>query len=81
MVTGQLALADGRKLGSDSIAVLSTGDTVMLMASDDDVELVLLGGDAVKDNIIFDGPFVMDTEERIAQAYEDYRSGKMGQLV
>lgn len=81
VVIGQLALADGRKLGSESIAVLSTGNSVTLTASDADVELVLLGGDTIKDNLIFDGPFVMDTEERIVQAYEDYHSGKMGQLV
>lgn len=81
VVIGQLALPDGSKLGSESIAVLSTGNSVTLTASDADVELVLLGGDTIKDNIIFDGPFVMDTEERIVQAYEDYHSGKMGQLV
>jgi quercetin 2,3-dioxygenase len=26
------------------------------------------------------GPFVMNTNEEIAQAIEDYRSGKMGQI-
>jgi len=81
VVIGQLALPDGSKLGSESIAVLSTGNSVTLTASDADVELVLLGGESIKDNLIFDGPFVMDTEERIVQAYEDYHSGKMGQLV
>lgn len=81
VVIGKLALDDGHTLGADAIAVLSEGDSVTLRAGDSDVELVLLGGETLKDDIIFDGPFVMDTKERIVQAYQDYHSGKMGVLV
>lgn len=81
VVIGKLALANGQTLGADGIAIFSEGDSVTLTASDSDVEFVLLGGEAVKHDLIFDGPFVMDTEERIVQAYQDYHSGKMGTLV
>ncbi len=81
VVIGKLALPDGGTLGADAIAILSDGDTVTLIAGDSDVDLALLGGETLQDDIIFDGPFVMDTEERIVQAYQDYHSGKMGHLV
>lgn len=81
VVIGKLALPNGGTLGADAIAILSDGDTVTLTAVDSDVELALLGGETLKDDVIFDGPFVMDTEERIVQAYQDYHSGKMGHLV
>lgn len=80
VVIGHLALPEGQTLGADAIGILSAGDTVTLAASDRDVEFVLLGGDTLKDDIIFDGPFVMDTKERIVQAYRDYHSGQMGYL-
>lgn len=81
VVIGKLALADGQSLGADGIGVFSDGDSVTLTASDSDVELVLLGGETLKDDLIFDGPFVMDTKERIRQAYQDYHTGNMGTLV
>lgn len=78
---GELAMDDGDTLAPGRIAILADGNSVTLKAGDKDADCMLLGGDAVKDNIIFDGPFVMDTEERIIQAYRDYRSGKMGSLT
>lgn len=78
VMVGKLVVSDGQTLSADGIALLSDGDSVHLTAGDCDVELVLLGGEVLNDPIIFDGPFVMDTHERIAQAYHDYHNGKMG---
>lgn len=77
---GKLLLDDNRTLGSDGLAVLSDGDSIHLRTADEAVELAILGGKPVVGDIVFDGPFVMDTPERIRQAYQDYRSGKMGVL-
>lgn len=78
---GQLPLGHGELLGSEGLAVFGAGDTVKLSAGDAPVELALLGGVPAEGPILFDGPFVMDTPERLRQAYEDYHSGKMGTLV
>lgn len=78
---GQLPLGHGELLGSEGLAVFGAGDTVKLSAGDAPVELALLGGAPAEGPILFDGPFVMDTPERLRQAYEDYHSGKMGTLV
>ena len=40
----------------------------------------LLGGAPVQGAVLFGGPFVMDTPERLAQTKRDFASGKMGRL-
>lgn len=77
---GRLVVDDERTLGVEGLAILSDGDEVVLQASDEAVELALLGGEPAEGPILFDGPFVMDTIERLQQAYSDYHSGKMGTL-
>lgn len=81
VAAGSLKLANGQNLSADAIALLGDGEQVVLQAGEAGATVALIGGEAVRDPLIFDGPFVMDTPERIAQAYADYRTGKMGHLV
>lgn len=41
---------------------------------------IVLSGEPLDEPVIAAGPFVMNTEEEINQAYEDFRSGKFGTL-
>ncbi|MGZ5489528.1 MAG: pirin-like C-terminal cupin domain-containing protein, partial [Nitrososphaeraceae archaeon] len=43
------------------------------------LELLLIGGTPLREPIVRYGPFVMNTQQEIHQAIEDYRSGKIGQ--
>lgn len=77
---GRLPLENNSTLGSEGLAVFSDGDEVELHSGSDPVEFAILGGEKAEGPILFDGPFVMDTKERLLQAYQDYHSGKMGTL-
>lgn len=43
-------------------------------------EHILLGGTPAEEPILFGGPFVMDTPERLQQAQRDFYAGRMGTL-
>jgi quercetin 2,3-dioxygenase len=48
-----------------------------------ETDAVVLLGHALPLNepVVAQGPFVMNTEEEIVEAYQDYREGKFGQWV
>lgn len=53
------------------------GDSISFEASDDAV--VILGHAApFNEPMVAQGPFVMNTQEEIMQAYRDYQAGKFG---
>jgi redox-sensitive bicupin YhaK (pirin superfamily) len=56
------------------------GDSVVLKASKD-TRYIVLSGEPIGEPIVAQGPFVMNTEQEIMEAYQDTRNGKMGELV
>lgn len=64
---GQLALFD------------RTGDRITLQANDDAVVL-LLSGEPIDEPIVGHGPFVMNSEQEIHQAFSDFHSGRFGRM-
>ncbi|MDW5441809.1 pirin family protein [Polaromonas sp. SM01] len=71
----------GAPLGPGVLALLSSGSSLTLTATPDQgADVALLGGALVDGAILFAGPFVMDTPERLAQAKRDFASGAMGRL-
>ena len=44
------------------------------------IDIILFGGEEYADAIVAGGPFVMNTQEEIAQAYKDFHNGKYGQI-
>ncbi|WP_053147523.1 pirin family protein [Pseudomonas sp. Pf153] len=64
---GQLALFD------------RSGDRITLQANDDAVVL-LLSGEPIDEPIVGHGPFVMNSEQEIHQAFSDFHSGRFGRM-
>ncbi len=77
---GALKLSDGRDLGESGLAVYGRdGDAIRLTAAGDTIAL-LFGGEPIDEPIARHGPFVMNTQEEIIHAIDDYRAGRMGHL-
>lgn len=75
------AEAGGARLSAGDLAILSPGTQVCIAASGDEaVEVALIGGQPVQGEVLFSGPFVMDTPERLEQAKRDFTAGRMGRL-
>lgn len=72
---------DGTLLSKGMLGNLGDGTRLRITATGTaPVELALLGGLPVQGEVLFSGPFVMDTPERLAQAKRDFAQGKMGRL-
>lgn len=55
------------------------GDSVELEANTDATVLVL-SGEPIDEPVVGQGPFVMNSEQEIRQAFDDFRSGRFGQM-
>ena len=56
------------------------GDTIQINALED-TRFLLLAATPLHEPVVARGPFVMNTREQLIEAFEDYHSGKMGELI
>ncbi|MDT4932995.1 MAG: quercetin 2,3-dioxygenase [Pseudonocardiales bacterium] len=76
--------AEARPIRGGQLAVFGPGDrlTFAATAGQDSnhpaFEVVLLGGQPIREPVAHYGPFVMNTKEELIQAIEDYQSGRLG---
>lgn len=47
----------------------------------EDATILVLNGRPIDEPVVGQGPFVMNTQEEIRQAVEDYHSGRMGRIT
>jgi redox-sensitive bicupin YhaK (pirin superfamily) len=73
-------------IGEGQLAVLGAGDHVAISAdrtpagASPTLEILLLGGQPIREPIAHYGPFVMNTRDEILQAVADYQAGRMGTI-
>lgn len=80
VLEGQTQVGD--TIGTGSLSVLTAGATLTLdPVGDAGATIALLGGAPVEGPILFSGPFVMDTPDRLENAARAYASGRMGRIA
>ena len=70
---------EGTSVPADTVALLGDGERLVLEAPVA-VSLMLLAGKPLREPIAHYGPFVMNTQAEIEQAFLDYQQGRMGRL-
>lgn len=57
------------------------GESVQVQTGDNGATVLLLSGEPIDEPVVARGPFVMNTDDEIRQAIEDFRAGRMGRLA
>ena len=68
------------------MAAFGPGDALSIEASleqdtrSPNLDVLILGGQPIREPVYFHGPFVMNTREEIMDAIKDYHAGKLGTI-
>jgi redox-sensitive bicupin YhaK (pirin superfamily) len=76
---GALAVGAGAtptQLQQHSLGVLGDGERVVLKAGAGPARAILVAGRPLREPVARYGPFVMNTQEQLLQAFEDYQNGR-----
>lgn len=73
-------------ISTGGLAVFGSGDRLVITADAVQeakypaLEILVLGGQPIKETVVAYGPFVMNTKEEVVQALEDFNYGRFGQI-
>jgi redox-sensitive bicupin YhaK (pirin superfamily) len=80
VLRGEVETAGGEVIRDAGLAVFDrSGDSIGLTATRD-TTLMVLSGEPIDEPVAMYGPFVMNSQEEIRRAIEDYQKGRMGRL-
>ena len=80
VLSGHVQLGTGEKIGLAELAVLDSVDELFSLRAIEEAKILLLSGEPIAEPIVGYGPFVMNTESELQEAFQDYRQGRMGRL-
>jgi redox-sensitive bicupin YhaK (pirin superfamily) len=72
--------ANGRQVPANHFALFANEGEAVAVRAEADSQILILSGEPIDEPIAAYGPFVMNTQEEIMQAVEDFQSGKFGRL-
>ncbi|MGZ6792934.1 MAG: pirin family protein [Mycobacteriales bacterium] len=77
---------EGRPVHTGQTVVFGKGDHLTVAADDKQesrygaLEVLVLGGEPIREPVAQYGPFVMNTRQELQQAVDDFQSGRFGQI-
>jgi redox-sensitive bicupin YhaK (pirin superfamily) len=80
VIEGGIIVNGTEKIDTDNFALMSNDGEHFLIKASEDALVLILSGQPLNEPISAKGPFVMNTQQELIQAFSDYSSGKFGYL-
>jgi quercetin 2,3-dioxygenase len=77
---------DHRPVRTGQLATFGAGDALTVQASpvqdgpSRELDILVLGGEPIREPVAAYGPFVMNTRDELVQAFEDFQAGRLGTI-
>jgi len=66
---------DGVAADNRSLILFDAGDEITVQTGDEGIRFLLVSGEPIQEPVAWRGPIVMNTDEQLRQAFEEYRNG------
>ncbi|TDV30983.1 pirin family protein [Stenotrophomonas sp. CC22-02] len=78
---GSVRVNGGPPVGEAQLVTFDRAGTDVFVDADSDATVLLLSGEPIDEPVVGYGPFVMNSQAEIAQAVNDFNSGRFGQIA
>jgi Pirin-related protein len=80
MIEGQAKINNTDTAPADNFVLFKNDGEQIVVEAEEDSVILLMSGETINEPIASYGPFLMNTQEELMQAIEDFNSGKFGYL-
>ena len=81
ILSGEVLVNGESKAGEGDLAIFARAGDGFTVEANTDTKLLVMDGEPFDEPVVGHGPFVMNSQAEIQQAFEDYQLGRMGKLA